>query len=386
MNAFDSEVVVRLRALFSNATPGRAPAPEDSTEPFIEVGVRAGEMFTIAGEGFYLLEDLAEELATPAATGGLSVSSVRDALLGAAGEWLRSGEAAAFEYLQQRLDVSASTWLIVRPIRSDQQVGLLSVGRCTFQRGLPAQSDSPWPSHYERHFPHFSVATHVQARDSESAKAVAAQNVAEALAILRLTRWSWRGRADLGEWVAMKGENLFRLETVGVSVQASSMVDQSGRFWPHLDALSAAAAKPSDAQTDWERRTLAAARWLDEGTSSSWPSDSLVAMMVALEALFVRGKSQSKKGAVIAAEVSDRWRIGGMTREQQVAWLNDLYAHRNEAVHEGRHYENEINVSRLHVLCWQAVSWATGHLRPLHGLKSSPCVSQVEALSDHSKA
>jgi hypothetical protein len=94
----------------------------------------------------------------------------------------------------------------------------------------------------------------------------------------------------------------------------------------------------------------------------------------------------TQKGENIAREVTERWTLREMTKEEQREWLAELYQRRNDAAREGRHYEDDINVSRLHALCWDAVSWAAMHLKPRgHGYRTKPCTTQEDALSDHSR-
>ena len=119
-------------------------------------------------------------------------------------------------------------------------------------------------------------------------------------------------------------------------------------------------------RTDWERRVLAAVRWVARAIATTWPSEALIANMVALESLFVEGQNVRKKGKAIAEALTERVVLNQLTTDQQRDWLSDIYQRRNEAVHEGRQYADDLETDRLTDLAWWAVHWGLWHLNPLH--------------------
>jgi hypothetical protein len=372
-----------IEELFESIQLGRVPEGQIA-EPFVEVGIRPGEMFHLIGKGFFLLRRLARDLSRPALTsGGLSPETVESRLEVACLRYLEAGPQKALGYLENQLAGPLDPWLVARPVVAAMRSESLEVGRCLLSTGLPPPLSGDWPEHFAERFPRHSLSTVVEARDDESALLLAEQSMLEAISILRLTDWGWRGRPDLGSFVAMESSRGFQLSTAkGRAVSATNMVRDSRFSWPHIAALDEAARKPVKERTDWERRTLAAARWLDEAASTGWPSDSLVCLMVGLEALFVARRGRSK-GATIAREVSARWIASEMSAGDTARWLEDLYDSRSDAVHEGHEYENDLDVARLRLLVWEATSWAAGHLRQFHGLRDRPCRTQEEALADH---
>jgi hypothetical protein len=103
--------------------------------------------------------------------------------------------------------------------------------------------------------------------------------------------------------------------------------------------------------------------------------------MVALEALFVPPHWGSRKGRKIAEEVSERWLLAPMTKHEQKAWIEGLYKRRNETAHEAGSFDDELEVSRLADLTWEAVAWAASHVNPHFHTDGNPCLTQAEALA-----
>ena len=371
-----------LHAMCANLS---SASPSAEGAPFIEVGVRPGETVVLTGEALRRMDLLVARLTSSAlSSGGLSSSSARNAVLGACVVFWKSGEEAAASALAEQLEHASHTWLVVRPVRASQLAEVVLVGRCQLRRGLPQALSGTWPDLVEKDFSHYSIATSVSARDLDSARLIAEQNFAESIAILRLTSYSWLGRPHLGDLVVLQGEDgVVHRSSVTTEVRAISMVDSAGNLWPHLDRLSRSTSSANE-QTDWERRCIAAARWLDVAASASWPSEALVALMVALETLFV--PPYGNKGATIAREVSQRWVLVGFSQEEEREWLLRLYRSRSDTVHEGQLFERDSDVFRLYELAWQAVSWAAVHLNPQHWFKTAPCLTQAEALSEHSSS
>jgi hypothetical protein len=137
--------------------------------------------------------------------------------------------------------------------------------------------------------------------------------------------------------------------------------------------LSDAMSRPDDARTDWERRTVAACRWYHRAMTARWPSASLAGCFTALECLFVEGRGEPNKGELVAARVArQNPRIPGVERDGVGDWLLEFYRRRNETVHEGISYADELEVARLEDLTSAAVFWASGHLDRDHRI-AGPC-------------
>jgi hypothetical protein len=143
--------------------------------------------------------------------------------------------------------------------------------------------------------------------------------------------------------------------------------------------LSNAFAKPEDGRTDWERRTVAATRWLSRASRSTTAADRLVSVMVALEALFIRDRTEQVKGTTIARRMSERIRRSSMSREVQEAWVADLYQRRNDAVHEGREHLNDLEVEELLDMARFTVQFAAEHLTSRHSRRRA-CRTFDEAM------
>jgi len=308
-------------ALFGFVEQG--PEPSDLFAPGITVGIRPGELFSLVGDGYRALQGLTETLARPALSeGGLSLKAAESLLLSACSTFVQKGADAALRWLQDTLDRPPDGWTVIRPVSAFVPNDYLEVGMCRVQRGLPPSPVGEWPESASSLFPGFSIATDVEAHDEESARLIAEQQFAEALAILGLSDNRRAGRDLLGRPSLL-------IHGAGVSLRrhGPSMfvrLGHGGGLWPHLEALSRAASKKEDDRTDWERRTLAAARWWAEA-STPWPSDALAALMVALEVLFIEHMGIGAKGQTIAKLVAERWSLEPMSKEELEAWLTGLY-------------------------------------------------------------
>jgi hypothetical protein len=352
--------------------------------PSLKVGI-GEEGFTLRGEGYYALIDAVEAVARSALSGGgLSRREAENYLLSGCREFLEHGADSAVKRLTEKLMMPVRTWRVIKPGRMFFQAPRITIGACELQRGLPdAPAGNPWTDFIQKDFPAFSISTSVEAHDVDAAIRLADQRFSEALAVMQLS--DPRGEAVLGAPVLVVaddgGYSYNHLPQHDLDLE--QIADRSGNLWPHARALSAAAAKPEDDRSDWERRALAAARWLSKAIVSRWPSDSLVSLMVALESLFVESRTVGEKGRTIAQEVSRRWVLRSMTQDAERAWLEELYRRRNDAVHEGRNFLSDLDVDRLKNLVWLAVGWAAHHLDPHHRRDQVPCSTFQEALADH---
>lgn len=67
-----------------------------------------------------------------------------------------------------------------------------------------------------------------------------------------------------------------------------------------------------------------------------------------------------------------------MSPDELANWLEDLYEHRNDVIHESVSYDDEIQVDRLADVAWLCVRWASSHLQPFHAFSDRPCESLEE--------
>jgi hypothetical protein len=143
--------------------------------------------------------------------------------------------------------------------------------------------------------------------------------------------------------------------------------------------LSRAAGRDEAQRSDWQRRVLAATRWFSRAYRSEWAADRLVSAMVALEALFIEGRQESAKGALIAERVTARYQAREITPAEQQDWLARLYQSRNDAAHEGREVVEDLDVDRLLDLTRFIVRFSAVHLDPEHRQPRRACRSYAEA-------
>ena len=329
---------------FEQIELGSGPTDEPNPlVPAVTIGVRPGETFSLAGDGYNLLRRVQWSLARPASEGGVSMREAETLLFGAGTQYVEHGAEGALRWLTERLEEPSKRWTVVRAVEVYSRTMLVKVGKCTIQRGLPPRDERPWPGAWHEEFPAFTIAVDVMARHESAAIVVADQHFAEAIGVLEVGDRRVRGGSLLGDQVAVLSEAGVGLSRGGASLYART-VDDRGTLWPSADSLSRAAEKDGSEQTDWERRALAAARWLSAGLSAALPADALVNLMVALECLFVEDRGVSAKGQTIAEEVTKRWSASSVMPEEQKDWLAELYRRRNDLVHEGRAFQDEIDV------------------------------------------
>lgn len=142
-----------------------------------------------------------------------------------------------------------------------------------------------------------------------------------------------------------------------------------------------AASRDEAARSDWQRRLLAATRWYSKGFRNEAPSDRLAGAMVALECLFVEGRKEPRKGQLVASRLTERWKLNEMSQDEQRGWLERLYAGRNDAVHEGRDFVNDLEVERLFDLTRQALLGLLSHLDAAHRPRRRACKTWKEAMN-----
>jgi hypothetical protein len=102
--------------------------------------------------------------------------------------------------------------------------------------------------------------------------------------------------------------------------------------------------------------------------------------MIALEALFIEGQNERSKGAHIAERLTARFKLNELTHDEQVNWLSRLYRGRNDAVHEGRDFANDLEVDRLFDLLRAALVRLALHLDPAHRTSRRSCRTWEQAM------
>ena len=349
--------------------------------PAITVGL-GPDAFSLQGRAFELLDWLARSLAAPALQqGGLSYDEARDTLLRSCFTAKLHGAEAAIADLESLLAQPPREWHILRPLRAALPRDPFQIGACTVQRGLPAKLGLGEGWLGEDEFPALTIATMVVARDDDTAAVLAEQHFGEAFGLVQV--FDQQGSPTLGDARAIVNDK----GTISVNLDPrrafyfSGFIAKDGELPPRLQPASDAAARSMDKRTDWERRVIAAARWFSNGMASPWPSEKLVSLFVALEALFVAGRSESgnKKG-YIADRLTARLAVDGRTSEEQRAWLISLYDHRNDAVHEARDFLDDFEVAELGKLVGRSMHWAMDHLVSDHRREHRPCADFADVM------
>jgi hypothetical protein len=285
--------------------------------------------------------------------------------------------------LVSALDAPIDEWTVAEPVEIFLPGESLRVGHATYTSRIPRSVARKRTLDLggERFKPPIAYLK-VKARGWQTARILAAERFAESEAILDLID---RPKLDrvVSETMLLRrreGSGHFSFNRSPWLI-SEGYVDERGRLEPPFRQLSRAAAKDEDARSDWERRVLAATRWLSRGLRTSWPADRLAATMVALECLFVAGmREPGQKGARIAARLSKRFTLNEMTEEEQVEWLEGLYKARNASVHEGREFVDDLDVDRLSELARHVVRELSVHLIAGHRYARHSCRTFDEAM------
>lgn len=275
------------------------------------------------------------------------------------------------------VEAPIDSWVVAEPVQIFLPCESLQVGRSTYTSRIPRLVASRATLHLaQEHLVPPIAFVRVQARGQETARILAAERIAESGAILDLI-----DRPNLN---AVAGETMLVRRCDGrggISFARSAWIVNdvfvsNGRLNPPYRQLSRAANKEESNRSDWERRVLASTRWLSRSLRSTWPADRLAGLMIALECLFVAGRRErGKKGDLIAERLSERFKLNEMTVDEQAAWLADLYQRRNDAVHEGREFLDDLDVDRLSelthfVIRSMSVHLIAGHRYPRHSCRT----------------
>jgi hypothetical protein len=309
---------------------------------------------------------------------GLSEKDAERLLINACGRAIGGDSRGALLWLVESLDEPVVTWTVVEPADLVLvSTTRLVVGRSTYTTSLP-------PRIRRRILPTFLdamdgdcfVSTDVLARDAATARALAREAFADSAAVLDLM--DKRAAAPGGAFIAIPdaGSGGITFSRSGWIIDAS-WLGQDHKLIPPFRQLSRALAKREDTRTDWERRVVAATRWLSRASRSTTTPDRLVSVMIALEALLIEDRHERSKGALLAKRLTERIRVRSHTAKQQEDWIAELYQRRNDAVHEGREYVNDLEVDDLLDLARYAVRYACEHLAAKHARHACETFSEA---------
>jgi hypothetical protein len=228
------------------------------------------------------------------------------------------------------------------------------------------------------------LVTDVQAHDEASARWRASESFAEARAILLLASGSPPYGVLRPHFVLDDADGL-RIQGDGDPIMVVHRVLADGSLWPGYQELSQAAAKDDEDRTDWERRTLGAARWYQRAVLDNWPAASLVAAMSAIEAvLCFPGERVNKDRHIADRLIRYDAKVRGVRDQDRRQWFTSLYGRwRNNAIHDARFYLEERDIERLVEVSEAVVHWAVQHLDSEHHPHRRPCTTIQEAHGQH---
>jgi hypothetical protein len=348
------------------------PHPDfDQNEPFVLIGFQPPTLL-FRGESLALLRALQTALAGSAlARGGPSRKAAESLLTKACGMSVVQGTEGAIAWIRAELAEPPGRWLFVESIPAYLPKQELQLGSCRLTRDVPTDTvPEPLEPRLREHLAPPLIIAGVEARDEESARLLARDRIDEAVAILVLAT-SYRG--SHAPHALRRVDGTTSLSGGSKALIAAEFWDDEGRIHPYYRAMSDAAARTDEERRDWERRVLGSVRWFAKAAETFWPSEALTACMTALECLFVKDQATKNKGAAIAERFTERWVARGWGADEQREWLRRLYRARNDAIHEGRRFVEDLQVDRLVDLTAYAVRWGGWHLTPDHANGKGAC-------------
>lgn len=355
LNATQSDI---FRELEKNVPPASVAEP---LGPFITSGFGPDSLH-FEGRHFELLSTLTSSIAGSALeSGGRDRQDVESLVFTAIRIARVDGSTAAIAYVDAELSRPMEDWTVMQSIRGRFHDALVQIGRTTLVRSASELSpNSENAEHWigrshEMTYP--LLVASVRALDHQSAVRVAEDIFDETLAVLTMASPGWGisrpERIVLGSSPSFGGGKF--------ESYVPHTVDEHGWFGYGVRALERAARKEYSMRTDWEKRSLVAARWYRRALVDTWPSAVLANCMVALESLFVK-ETHGSKGDKIGDRVSTRFSYPSKTSDELRDWLADLYQGRNNVVHSGGHYLQDTEVEALRQLVYSAVQWASQFL------------------------
>jgi hypothetical protein len=285
-------VVVELRAAFAELVSLATPYPEPGRALAPMHAIFGGADLTFEGDGYLALQHLTHELADQSlAQGGPTSSTVQGWLVYACRVALDNDLDQGFAELVRLIDEPLRSWTVLEHVRGHFAQTPLRVGCCVVYGSLESipqvGAESGMASLLTHETPAPVLVTTVFARDHDSARVRARDRFDESRAILHLISDHIDG-GKIGSSVLDEAGDA-RSST---GVEEGFVVRRLGfdaTMTLGYRGLEAGAAKDPLERTDWERRVLAAARWLRRCFTTDWPSERVAAAMSALECLFVGG-------------------------------------------------------------------------------------------------
>lgn len=358
--------------------------PGDGT-PYRHRHVRGGTPIVFHGEALQILRSLTSRIVGDSRLDvGVSEKQAESLLFDACAMRVDGAtKQDSLRWLLEQLDEPVTSWTVVEPVDL-VLVGKtsLTVGRSSYTTAVPREATKRvLPMFLERLPADAYVSTRVTARDAVTARIVAREAFADSAALLDLMDPP-SPAAPGGSYIALPGERARGGISFGRSgwIIDSKWLGNDRKLISPFRQLSRAFEKVEGDRTDWERRVVAGTRWLSRAHRSSSTADRLVAQMVVLEALFIRDRSEKQKGRVIARRLADRMRLRSLTRQEQEDWVTTLYQRRNDAVHEGREYLNDLEVEEMLGLVRYTLRYACEHLASRHAGRRRACRTFDEAM------
>jgi hypothetical protein len=302
------------------------------------------------------------------AASGISPKDAEQIILSACGEAVRGTVKGAIAGLEEasssppvRIKIAEHAPIVIPTAH-------LKIGRTTYLRDFP----EAWRSHTTTELATDRLRaplarTTVEARSMVTAAFLARERFTESAAILDLVVANSSSVDEVLLYRVTDGGGVTYSRPYWI---VQDVVVDRGHLVPPYRQLARAAEKPEDRRTEWSRRLLAATRWHSQARRDTWTPDRLGAAMSMLECLFVDHK-ENPKGAAIADRLTERLLLNHMTPDEQIAWLVRLYRHRNDAVHDGLDFPNDLEVdllldlsrSALRRFCWLLVPGGKGGRR-----------------------
>jgi hypothetical protein len=373
--------------LFRRARKEAGRYPTDGATPYRHRNERGATAIVLSGEGLRLLQTLTSRIVGQSRFDvGLSAKAAESLLFDACNRAVDGdGDDAALRWLISELNSPVEDWLVVEAVDL-LLVGKkrLHLGRSTFTTYVPQRASQRIDRDWLKEFPSDCyVSVVVTARDSVSARVLAQEAFSDSRTLLDLIDPPTPS-APPGTFVAVP---LARRGGGGISFSRDGWIIDAGWFAgngqlvsPYAQ-LSRAFSKEESIRTDWERRVVASTRWLSRAYRSSNTADRLVSLMTVLEALLIESRKEGNKGQLIATRLTERIRRRSITHSDQVQWLTDLYARRNDAIHEGREYLKDIEVEDLLEMVRYTVRYAAEHLASKHAGRGRVCQTFTEAMA-----
>lgn len=339
-----------------------------------------GVLVLIEGEGVPLLRSCQRQLAGRSrATSGFSPDEAQALLLEACQKAVEGTIKGAVADLRITLAQPLADVEVVEHADLILPTPRLIVGQTTYTRRDRTQfGPSTGP---RRDFAPPLASTVVRTRGYATAKVLARRRFDDSLAIIELIAPPQNtGPEATGLRVTTESGGSLSFQWRGSIISARAV--SGWQLITPYKQLAKAAAKDATKQTDWERRLLAATRWFMKGCRSDVAADRLAGAMVALECMFVAGKKEKGfKGDLIAERLTARFKLNEKTADEQIAWLKELYSARNDAIHEGRDFDYDLDVDRLLDLTRYALRGLVWHLNPKHNAKGKACRTYVAAMA-----